>query len=98
METMWRLDGLQGAELRVVVRSGGAMGRGRWRAVALLGLLGAIPAFAAPVAAAASPTLVSAARDQTRNRVVYDGSYVRLGYPMGDVPPDRGVCTDVVIR
>ncbi|WP_227977853.1 DUF1287 domain-containing protein [Arenimonas daejeonensis] len=28
----------------------------------------------------------------------YDGSYVRLDYPGGDVPADRGVCTDVVIR
>jgi uncharacterized protein YijF (DUF1287 family) len=28
----------------------------------------------------------------------YDGSYVRLAYPGGDVPADRGVCTDVVIR
>lgn len=28
----------------------------------------------------------------------YDGSYMRLAYPGGDVPADRGVCTDVVIR
>jgi uncharacterized protein len=28
----------------------------------------------------------------------YDPSYVRLRYPDGDVPLDRGVCTDVVIR
>jgi uncharacterized protein YijF (DUF1287 family) len=28
----------------------------------------------------------------------YDGSYVRLAYPGGDVPAERGVCTDVVIR
>jgi len=28
----------------------------------------------------------------------YDGRYVRLAYPGGDVPADRGVCTDVVIR
>ena len=95
---MWRLDGLRVGELRVVLRSGDAFRCGRWRAFALLGLLGAISAFATPVAAAASLALVSAARDQTRNRVVYDGSYVRLGYPMGDIPPDRGVCTDVVIR
>jgi len=30
--------------------------------------------------------------------VVYDPSYFRIPYPMGDVPADRGVCTDVVIR
>src|SRR6185436_14307851 len=35
---------------------------------------------------------------QTRNPVIYDGSYARLAYPMGDVPANRGVCTDVVIR
>ena len=28
----------------------------------------------------------------------YDGSYVRIAYPGGDVPIERGVCTDVVIR
>jgi uncharacterized protein YijF (DUF1287 family) len=30
--------------------------------------------------------------------VIYDGSYRRLAYPGGDVPPERGVCTDVVVR
>lgn len=49
-------------------------------------------------ALAASPALIDAARKQTQGRVVYDGSYVRLAYPMGDVPADRGVCTDVIIR
>lgn len=28
----------------------------------------------------------------------YDPAYVKLAYPMGDVPDDRGVCTDTVIR
>lgn len=28
----------------------------------------------------------------------YDPAYVQLAYPGGDVPQDRGVCTDVVIR
>lgn len=30
--------------------------------------------------------------------IVYDPTYFRIPYPNGDVPPDRGVCTDVVIR
>ncbi len=30
--------------------------------------------------------------------VTYDGSYVRITYPGGDVSADRGVCTDVLIR
>ncbi len=34
----------------------------------------------------------------TNYKVVYDPSYYRLDYPNGDVPSDRGVCTDVVIR
>ncbi|MCP3866913.1 MAG: DUF1287 domain-containing protein [Gammaproteobacteria bacterium] len=42
--------------------------------------------------------LVSAAIDRTRHVVRYDGSYVSIPYPGGDVPSDTGVCTDVVIR
>jgi uncharacterized protein YijF (DUF1287 family) len=34
----------------------------------------------------------------TQQRVVYDPTYRVIGYPNGDVPPDKGVCTDVVIR
>jgi uncharacterized protein len=50
------------------------------------------------VAAGATPHVVSAARRQTESHVIYDGSYRRIDYPMGDVPANRGVCTDVVIR
>ena len=42
--------------------------------------------------------LITAARAQIGETLVYDGSYQRLAYPMGDVPRERGVCTDVVIR
>jgi uncharacterized protein len=42
--------------------------------------------------------LAVAAESLTRQRVVYDPAYVVIPYPNGDVPPDRGVCTDVVIR
>jgi hypothetical protein len=35
---------------------------------------------------------------RARKNEVYDPSYVKLKYPMGDVPDDRGVCTDTVIR
>ena len=34
----------------------------------------------------------------TRQKITYDPSYFRLEYPNGDVPSDKGVCTDVVIR
>jgi uncharacterized protein YijF (DUF1287 family) len=30
--------------------------------------------------------------------VIYDPSYFSMDYPNGDVPEDRGVCTDVIIR
>lgn len=42
--------------------------------------------------------LVTSARAQTRERVIYDGSYRAIDYPLGDVPRNRGVCTDVLIR
>ena len=42
--------------------------------------------------------LVEAARARTRVHEVYDGAYRKIPYPNGDVPPDRGVCTDLVIR
>ena len=47
---------------------------------------------------AASPPLVAAARAQIGRTVLYDPAYVVLGYPGGDVPEDRGVCTDVIVR
>ncbi len=42
--------------------------------------------------------LVAAALERTHHQVRYDGSYRRIAYPMGDVPDNVGVCTDVVIR
>lgn len=39
-----------------------------------------------------------AALSLTKDRVVYDPSYFSIEYPNGDVPSNRGVCTDVVIR
>ncbi len=42
--------------------------------------------------------LSNAAVVRTRSRVRYDGRYVNIAYPWGDVPSNIGVCTDVVIR
>ena len=39
-----------------------------------------------------------AAEDQVGVTTIYDPQYVRLVYPNGDVPLERGVCTDVVVR
>jgi uncharacterized protein len=49
----------------------------------------------------ASPTglkLVEAARAQTATFALYSPAYRKIAYPMGDVPPNIGVCTDVVVR
>lgn len=42
--------------------------------------------------------LSKAAIELTKQNVFYDATYFRIPYPNGDVPSDRGVCTDVVIR
>lgn len=54
-------------------------------------LLLAGPAFA-------DEALVSAAQDRLTHNVTYNGSYMKLDYPGGDVPANIGVCTDVIIR
>lgn len=46
----------------------------------------------------ADSRLPSLARQQIGVTTEYDPAYVSLSYPGGDVPQDRGVCTDVVIR
>ena len=42
--------------------------------------------------------LLGSAVEQTTVTKGYDPAYVVLSYPMGDVPMEKGVCTDVVIR
>jgi uncharacterized protein len=42
--------------------------------------------------------LLVAARAQVGVTTLYDPAYVALRFPGGDVPKDRGVCTDVIIR
>ncbi|WP_242620380.1 DUF1287 domain-containing protein [Shewanella maritima] len=41
---------------------------------------------------------VAAAIERTNHSVTYDGAYIAIDYPNGDVPANIGVCTDVVIR
>jgi uncharacterized protein YijF (DUF1287 family) len=45
-----------------------------------------------------SERLSEAALHRTSFDVRYDGRYLKLDYPNGDVPGEIGVCTDVVIR
>jgi len=42
--------------------------------------------------------VVEGASKQTSHTVYYDSSYVEIAYPGGDVPLERGVCTDVIVR
>ena len=46
----------------------------------------------------AESPIATAAWDQVGKTVIYDPAYVGLAYPGGDVPIEKGVCTDVVIR
>lgn len=52
-----------------------------------------LPADATPLDKALSGII-----EQTTKTRLYDPSYVKLEYPNGDVPEDRGVCADVVVR
>lgn len=73
------------------------------RRQALSGLFAA-PVFSGPVSSAVgrevdrTTALIEAARTRIGRTVLYDPAYVSLSYPGGDVPDDRGVCIDVVIR
>ena len=42
--------------------------------------------------------LGTAALKRTECEVRYDPAYVEIDYPMGDVPPEIGVCADVIVR
>ena len=42
--------------------------------------------------------LSAAAEERATHQVMYDAAYVRIPYPNGDVAPDRGVCSDEVVR
>jgi len=42
--------------------------------------------------------IVEAARKQIGVTLTYDPAYTAMDYPGGDVPREKGVCTDVVIR
>ena len=61
-------------------------------------LVVAAAGFADPAPRPTGILLARAAARQVGVTTRYDPSYVRLAYPGGDVPLDRGVCADVVIR
>lgn len=61
-------------------------------------ILACLLLFLLPLHAQTGEKLVTSARKQIGITVRYDPAYTTLDYPGGDVPNDRGVCTDVVIR
>jgi uncharacterized protein YijF (DUF1287 family) len=63
---------------------------------ALIGILLLAPLTAHAQGLAAQ--LSAAALERITHHVIYDGSYRVIAYPMGDVPSDRGVCADEIIR
>ncbi len=69
--------------------------------ITVLGILPLMPAMPPPLALRMQVwpmALATAARSQVGVTTLYDPEYIRLDYPMGDVPMDRGVCIDVVVR
>lgn len=65
----------------------------------IFALIAILAACAGASARAGTPSQIAdAAIAQTKAPVVYDPSYRVIPYPMGDVPADRGVCSDVIIR
>lgn len=54
--------------------------------------------YLAPAQDVFTEKLSRAAIALTNQEVIYDPAYFAIDYPNGDVPADRGVCTDVVIR
>jgi uncharacterized protein len=78
---------------------GATYGLPMWRRSILGSAMGAILLLAMGAHADSfDDGLIAAARERTTRHEIYDGAYRKIGYPLGDVPDDRGVCTDVVIR
>jgi uncharacterized protein YijF (DUF1287 family) len=59
-----------------------------------------LPVLFLPLVLAAAPPreFLEAAKKQIGITVRYDPAYTVISYPGGDVPVEKGVCTDVVIR
>ncbi|HIB9569786.1 TPA: DUF1287 domain-containing protein, partial [Escherichia coli] len=58
----------------------------------------AVPPTVVQIQANTNLAIADGARLQIGSTLFYDPAYVQLTYPGGDVPQERGVCSDVVIR
>jgi uncharacterized protein YijF (DUF1287 family) len=70
----------------------------RWMAGLALLIPLLVFVFTGPANCGPAGDLVEAARNQIGKTILYDSRYQVLDYPNGDIPIDRGVCSDVVIR
>lgn len=62
-------------------------------------ILSQSPSYRKPVAErTVADWIVIGAKEEVAKRVKYDASYQQIDYPNGDVEPNVGACTDVVIR
>ncbi|MBX3117539.1 MAG: DUF1287 domain-containing protein [Fimbriimonadaceae bacterium] len=68
-----------------------------WTAAIVVLSLTLAPPQAKPTESPATK-IVAGARQQLNWGTTYNGAYVRINYPNGDVPKTQGVCTDVVVR
>jgi hypothetical protein len=57
-----------------------------------------VPSLAFAQASPPLTRLLQSAYEQVGKTVSYDPSYQAIAFPAGDVPFERGVCTDVIIR
>src|SRR5215831_19181827 len=69
-------------------------------ALALASLVSTEIVDAQPAAQTSRPAkqLIAAALAQVGITTIYDPTFVKLAYPGGDLPRERGVCTDVIVR
>ncbi|MDU1272747.1 MAG: DUF1287 domain-containing protein [Escherichia coli] len=58
----------------------------------------AVPPTVVQIQANTNLAIADGARQQIGSTLFYDPAYMQLTYPGGDVPQERGVCSDVVIR
>ncbi len=64
----------------------------------ILAVLAALLLAAAPAQAVTTAQFLHAAAALENRNVRFNSAYSRIGYPMGDVAANEGVCADVVVR
>lgn len=84
--------------MRHEIRRAGRFRRALLLHVCLLWVCGSISAVRAEAPPPLNRAILAGARIWLERAPRYDGAYFGLAYPGGDVPADRGACTDLVVR